>query len=68
VAAVVNRLIPFSTDSGGELISVPFDAEMTGLFKGILGELGVWKMTISKVVKKVSQGEYNQTGRMLSHP
>lgn len=41
-----HRLIPFSTDSRGELCSVPVGAEVTRLLKGILGELGVWKVTI----------------------
>lgn len=44
--AVVTRLIPFSTDSRGEPSFVPFGAEVTSLFNGILGELGVWKVTI----------------------
>lgn len=54
---VANKFIPFSADSRRELSSVPFDAEVTGFFKRIAGELGVWEVTIKKVSKKVSQGE-----------
>lgn len=48
---VVNKFIPFSTDSRGGLSSVPFDAEVTGIFKGIAGGLGVWEVSVKKWVR-----------------
>lgn len=51
---VVNKFIPLSADSRRGLSSVPSDAEVTGFFKGIVGELGVWEVTVKKLGKRIT--------------
>lgn len=51
---VVNKFIPLSADSRKGPSSVPSDAEVTGFFKGIAGELGVWKVTVKKLGKRIT--------------